>query len=190
MAKSRTTPTLSRRDSLLLAASGALSLGFPEANKKAKPPEKMRPRKGDVLVFAEGPREGEAIHTKDVAGDTLAAFAKDPKTGTVRDGSRLNRVLLVRVDETTLSSRTAEGAADGVVAYSSVCTHTGCDIAGRDETGHLVCPCHGSTFDPSNRGDVMGGPAPRRLAQLPLEVRDGALFVRRGFSGRVGFTTT
>lgn len=190
MTKSPPVFPCSRRDSLLLAASGVLSLSFP-ANAKSKEPAAMRPRKGDVLVFSEGERAGESIAPGDVGNEPLPAFAKDPATGVIRDGSRLNRVLLVRVREDALTPRTAEGAVEGVVAYSAVCTHTGCDIAGREESsGHLHCPCHGSTFDPRDRGNVMGGPAPRRLAQLPLKTENGALIVRRGFSGRVGFTTT
>lgn len=44
-------------------------------------------------------------------------------------------------------------------ALSPICTHLGCtvDIAG----SHLVCPCHGSTYDRS--GQVLRGPA-----SLPL----------------------
>lgn len=165
--------------------------GLPASAAASKAPAALRPRKGDALVFAEGDRAGQAIAVSDVGPELLPAFAKDPATGVIRDGSRLNRVLLVRVGEEALTPRTAEGAVDGVVAYSAVCTHTGCDIADREETsGHLRCPCHGSTFDPLDRGNVMGGPAPRRLAQLPLAAKDGELIVRRGFSGRVGFTTT
>jgi Rieske Fe-S protein len=191
MKKSSPPLQLSRRDSLLLAASGALYFGLPAPAAAPKAPAAMRPRKGDVLVFAEGDRAGEAIAPSDVGPRLVPAFAKDPETGVIRDGSRLNRVLLVRVSEEALTPRTAEGAVDGVVAYSAVCTHTGCDIAGREEeSGHLRCPCHGSTFDPVDRGNVMGGPAPRRLAQLPLATQNGELMVRRGFSGRVGFTTT
>ena len=120
---------------------------------------------------------------------TLRALPKDPESGVVRDGSRLNQVLLLRKDPDSLSSRTAEGAVSGILAYSSVCTHTGCNIDERlSEAGRLVCPCHGSEFDPRDRAKVMGGPAPRRLAQLPLEIAEGRLVVRRGFSGRVGFT--
>ncbi len=45
-------------------------------------------------------------------------------------------------------------------AISTVCTHLGCTVAPTD-TG-FDCPCHGSQYD--ERGDVIGGPAPRSLA--------------------------
>ena len=52
----------------------------------------------------------------------------DPADGTVRSGSRLNQVILLRLDPETLSAETRARAADGVVAYTSICTHTGCDV--------------------------------------------------------------
>lgn len=47
-------------------------------------------------------------------------------------------------------------------ALSPICTHLGCtvDIAGI----HLVCPCHGSTYDRS--GQVLRGPASRPLSDF------------------------
>lgn len=45
-------------------------------------------------------------------------------------------------------------------AISTVCSHLGCTVA-PTETG-FDCPCHGSQYD--ERGDVIGGPAPKSLA--------------------------
>lgn len=179
----------SRRESLLLAAAGACYLTSP-ALAAEEPPAARRPRKGDQLVFADGERAGQPVRPENVPyGGALPAFPKDPASEIVRDASRLNRVLLLRIEESEISARTAEGAVSGVLAFSSVCTHTGCNIDTRtSESGHLVCPCHGSEFDPKDRAKVMNGPAPRRLAQLPLKLVDGVLTVRRGFSGRVGFS--
>ena len=179
----------SRRDSLLLAAAGACCLSAP-ALAVEETPASRRPRKGDQLVFADGERVGLPVSPDDVSYDgALQAFPKDPVSQIVRDASRLNRVLLIRIEESEISSRTAEGAVFGVLAFSSVCTHTGCNIDTRpSENGHLVCPCHGSEFNPKDRAKVMNGPAPRRLAQLPLKLIGGVLAVRRGFTGRVGFS--
>lgn len=47
-----------------------------------------------------------------------------------------------------------------VAAISTVCTHLGCTV-NPSETG-FDCPCHGSQYD--ERGDVIGGPAPKSLA--------------------------
>ena len=112
----------------------------------------------------------------------------DPSTGVIRDGSRLNQVLLLRLDPTELSDTTRARAAQGIVAYSAICTHTGCDVwLWERDIKTLKCPCHDSEFDPKDKAHVIRGPAPRRLPALPLKVDNGALMVRSGFVGRVGF---
>jgi ubiquinol-cytochrome c reductase iron-sulfur subunit len=75
--------------------------------------------------------------------------------------------------------------ADGIVAYSAICTHAGCAISmyrtptfrPAEPRPALVCPCHYSTFDPARAGEVIFGPAGRRLPMLPLRV-DGRGFLR------------
>ena len=75
--------------------------------------------------------------------------------------------------------------ADGIVAYSKICTHAGCAIAmyrvptfPPDEPHPaLVCPCHYSTFDPATGGTVQFGPAGRPLPMLPLMI-DGKGYLR------------
>jgi Rieske Fe-S protein len=152
-------------------------------------PKKARPQIGDLLVFALGDRQGQQITLQDVplGGPPVTAYAKDPATQTVRDGSRLNRVLLVRLAMEGLTEQTRAAAAEGIVGYSAVCTHTGCDVVGWESTTqHLVCPCHSSAFDTKDRARVISGPAPKPLAALPLRVVDGQLTVAGPFSGRVG----
>jgi len=153
-------------------------------------PEKMRPQPGDRLVFAFGSREGEPLQPEEltVASKPVAAWPMSDDAGVVRSGSRLNRVMVMRLDPATLSEKTAQGAADGIVAYSAVCTHTGCDVSDwREETHRLVCPCHESEFEVSDGARVLTGPAPKPLAMLPLEIAEGELRVARGFTRRVGF---
>ena len=60
------------------------------------------------------------------------------------------------------------------VAYSAVCTHQGCTVA--YQNGQLACPCHGSVFDPANGAEVVAGPAPRPLPDIPVEVHGGEVF--------------
>lgn len=50
----------------------------------------------------------------------------------------------------------------------------------------LKCPCHNSEFDPRQGAQVVFGPAPRRLAALPLAISDGTLVVAASFVGKVG----
>ena len=49
-------------------------------------------------------------------------------------------------------------------ALSPICTHLGCTV--NIEGAHLVCPCHGSTYDRAGR--VLRGPAERPLKQYPV----------------------
>jgi ubiquinol-cytochrome c reductase iron-sulfur subunit len=85
--------------------------------------------------------------------------------------------------------------AEGIVAYSAICTHAGCAISMYRvptfppvEPGPaLVCPCHYSTFDPATGGTVVFGPAGRALPMLPLRVDgEGMLRAAGNFDGAVG----
>ena len=58
-----------------------------------------------------------------------------------------------------------------LVAYTAVCSHEGCTVAYKD--GRLVCPCHGSVFDPANNGRVVRGPARLPLRKVRIAVEGG-----------------
>jgi quinol---cytochrome c reductase iron-sulfur subunit len=77
---------------------------------------------------------------------------------------------------------------DGILCYSKICTHVGCPISlYEQQTHHVLCPCHQSTFDLSDNGRVLFGPAARSLPQLPLGVdSDGYLIAMSGFHEPVG----
>ena len=116
------------------------------------------------------------------------AWPMDPQTNTVRNGSRLNKVLLLRLDPEGFDPETKDHAVEGVVAYSAVCTHTGCDVTSWHPDRQLLeCPCHYSLYDPKEGAKVVGGPSPRRLPALPLKITDGRLVVAKPFTGRAGF---
>ena len=153
-------------------------------------PRKARPQRNDRFVFAGGDRKGQLITLADLpaGGTPLVAYPMDPAARIVRDDSRLNQVLLVRLDPNRLNSDTRARAADGIVAYSAVCTHTGCDIWDwQPASSTIKCPCHFSEFDLKESARVLNGPAPRRLPALPLKVVDGMPAVASGFVGRPGF---
>jgi rieske iron-sulfur protein len=147
-----------------------------------------RPAQGDLLV-----RSGDASRTpltpRDIqsgAAQTLA-WPMDPD-GTVRSASRLNQVILVRLDPATLSAETRARAADGVVAYTSICTHTGCDVDDWEPAQRLLaCQCHSSQFDPRDGAKVIDGPAPRPLPALPLTLAGGKLVVAQPFTAPITF---
>ena len=141
-------------------------------------------------MFAAGPRIGQVISPGDLLAGRppLLVYPVDPSTHVVRDGSRLNQVLLVRLALDELDDDTRTRSADGVVAYSGVCTHTGCDVTlWQAETRRFRCPCHDSEFDPRDRGRVVGGPAPRRLPQLPVKLVDDVIVAGGSFMSRPGF---
>jgi ubiquinol-cytochrome c reductase iron-sulfur subunit len=77
---------------------------------------------------------------------------------------------------------------DGVVAYSKLCTHTGCPVGlYQADEGLLLCPCHQSTFDVYDGARPVFGPAARSLPQLPLAADDeGYLVATDDFSDPVG----
>jgi ubiquinol-cytochrome c reductase iron-sulfur subunit len=85
--------------------------------------------------------------------------------------------------------------ADGVVAFSKICTHAGCAVSlyrvpnfpPVEPRPALVCPCHYSTFDPATGGTVLFGPAGRPLPMLPLEIdAKGFLRAKGNFDQAVG----
>jgi len=150
---------------------------------------RARPEEGDVFVFADGDNEGKTITPADIPLNDrqTMAWAMDPKTNVVRDGSRLNEVMLIRLDSASLDEETAARAADGILAFSAICTHQQCPVTDwRPDIGHLRCPCHESEYDPRQDGKPVGGPARRRLASLPVRIQDGQLVAAGSFNGKVG----
>jgi ubiquinol-cytochrome c reductase iron-sulfur subunit len=102
-------------------------------------------------------------------------------------------VLLVRINPDEIRSQqggTPEAPWDyqGVLCFSKICTHVGCPIALYEQrTHHLLCPCHQSTFDLADSGNVVFGPAARELPQLPITVdEEGYLVARMSFQQPVG----
>jgi len=99
-------------------------------------------------------------------------------------------VLLIRLDPKDLNVQPGreDWSFDGIVAYSKICTHVGCPVAlYEQQTHHLLCPCHQSTFDVANGAKVVFGPAKRPLPQLPIAVDDdGYIVAQRDFEEPVG----
>ena len=171
----------------------AVGLGLPTAARSQTATASAAlqpPAEGDVLVYAFGERQDQLIRPQElvVGEQQLFAWAKDPLSNVIRNGTRLNQIVVVRLDPESLSEQTRPRAADGIVAYSGICSHTGCDVTEWNaEQNRFQCPCHESQFDPSDAARVVGGPAPWQLAGLPLRVVDDQLAVAGEFEGRVGF---
>ena len=98
-------------------------------------------------------------------------------------------VLLMRLNPEDLKVKKArDWGYEGIVAYSKICTHVGCPVGlYEQQTHHLLCPCHQSTFDVTEDCKVIFGPAHRPLPQLAITVdADGYLVARHGFTEAVG----
>jgi Rieske Fe-S protein len=152
-------------------------------------PATIRPKAGDLLV-----RDGDASSTplgpQDIKPDSeqVFAWAMDPEDKTVRKGTRLNGLILVRLDPSTMTPQTKARAADGVVAYTAICTHNGCDVTDWIAAEKVVqCGCHFTKYDPRDSARIIEGPAPRPLPALPLKVEGGKLVVAGPFTDRIGF---
>lgn len=180
-------PRIGRRAALELAVSVVLAPRFVWAQTE---PARERPKESDLLVPVGTSAALEPLKPDDLQpGDKpTMAWPMDPQTAVVRDGSRLNKVLLLRLDAEGFDAETKDHAAGGVVAYSAICTHTGCDVINWHPDRRLLeCPCHYSVYDPMAGAKVVSGPAPRRLPALPLKIANGRLVVAKPFTGRAGF---
>jgi ubiquinol-cytochrome c reductase iron-sulfur subunit len=98
-------------------------------------------------------------------------------------------VLLMRLDPSQiLVAKERDWGHDGIIAYSKICTHVGCPVGlYEQQTHHLLCPCHQSTFDVTQDCKVIFGPAHRPLPQLKITVdADGYLVADAPFREAVG----
>jgi len=145
-------------------------------------------KKGDKLVRdIEG---GQPIKASDLQIGSVVHVMPD---GLQAPGEKLEdrakaAVLLMRLDPADLDETSSAGAYDGIVAYSKICTHMGCPVGlYEQQTHHLLCPCHQSTFDVTKNCEVIFGPAKRPLPQLAITVDDeGYLIAKDGFKQAIG----
>ena len=151
--------------------------------------ERLPPQVGDQLAFPSWEEDGRLLRAADVhAGAApVLVYPRDPVSGITRERSRLNQVLVLRIDEATASEATRAHAAAGVVAYSGICTHAACGVSEwNGQSGHVLCPCHSSEFDPANGAVVVSGPATRALPALPLRLDGDSLVVAGAFTDAPG----
>ena len=134
---------------------------------------------------------GRPIRAADVSIGSVTHVIPDglDKTADPLNEKAKAMVLVVRLDPRDVKSEQIPGASyEGIFAYSKVCTHVGCPVAlYEQQTHHLLCPCHQSTFDVADGARVIFGPAKRPLPQLPITVDDqGYLVAKSDFTQPVG----
>ncbi|MDP5225993.1 MULTISPECIES: Rieske 2Fe-2S domain-containing protein [Arthrobacter] len=150
------------------------------------------PQNGKLKRLTRDP-DGTPIKASDVT--IGSAFHVIPEGLNELESGKLNEkakavVLLMRLnpDELNPSKGRENWAYNGIVAYSKICTHVGCPVAlYEQQTHHLLCPCHQSTFDLTHECAVIFGPASRPLPQLPISVdEEGYLVATSDFHEPVG----
>ena len=175
---------------------GALAL-FPLADHRAA---RRRPRRltgtsklraHDVEARASGSStdpSGRPIKAADVTvGSVFHVIPEDLDEVEHPLDEKAKAVVLAGPPRSRRDLRRAEDAEswsyDGIVAYSKICTHVGCPVAlYEQQTHHLLCPCHQSTFDVADGARSIFGPAKRPLPQLPITVDDeGYLIAQSDF---------
>ena len=131
-----------------------------------------------------------------VNAEPAVFFEEDEEGEPLYEGVRLQQekakaaVILVKMrpEDITPAPGRENWGVEGVLCYSKICTHVGCPISlFEQQTHHLLCPCHQSTFDLSDNGKVIFGPAARALPQLPITVdSQGYLVAQEDFTEPVG----
>lgn len=190
-------PSEGRRRLLKAVGLGAMASLLPalrgRSARAAAEPANMTTQIGDQLTRFQKSRRGPSLTLDDVkmSSKQLLVLPKDPETGIVREHDRRNQILLQRFPMEELSEQTQAISADGLVAYTAVCTHDGCPVTAWDrKTSTYMCPCHQSQFDPKNMGTLVAGPAYRPLPALPLALdENGVITVARDYTTPVGHGT-
>jgi ubiquinol-cytochrome c reductase iron-sulfur subunit len=97
-------------------------------------------------------------------------------------------VVRLRPEDLNLPADRKDWVHDGIIAFSKICSHMGCAVGlYEQQTHHLLCPCHQSTFDVETGAQVIFGPAARPLPQLAITVdSEGYLVAKQGFTEPVG----
>ncbi|CAN5863478.1 hypothetical protein BH24ACT3_BH24ACT3_05350 [soil metagenome] len=181
--------TIARRGLLVKMGGGALAalaaaLLFPIRSLGPRPGKGFK-----TTSFAEGVRlvtaEGEPILAASVSlGTIITAFPEGDESAADAP------TLLIGIERDRLTPREGreDWTVDDVVAFSKLCTHTGCPVGlYQQQEALLLCPCHQSTFDVTDGARPIFGPAARSLPQLPISEDDGGYLVADGdFSGPTG----
>ena len=151
--------------------------------------EKTTWKSGMYLVTDPGNRRIKASDLEVGAVAQVLPEIEDPEHRKLSDIGK-DAVLLIRLRPTEFNLEPAKLAMthDGIIAFSKICSHMGCAVAlYEQQTKHLLCPCHQSTFDVTRAAKVIFGPAARPLPQLNITVDgEGYLIAREPFSEPVG----
>ena len=151
--------------------------------------EKTTWKSGTYLVTDPGNRRIKASDLEVGAVAQVLPEIADPEHRKLSDIAK-DAVLLIRLrpQEFNLEAERLAMTHDGIIAFSKICSHMGCAVAlYEQQTKHLLCPCHQSTFDVTRAAKVIFGPSARPLPQLDITIdQEGYLLARQPFSEPVG----
>jgi ubiquinol-cytochrome c reductase iron-sulfur subunit len=151
--------------------------------------EKTTWKSGTYLVTDPGNRRIMASDLEVGAVAQVLPEIEDPEHRKLSDIGK-DAVLLIRLRPADFNLTPAKFAMthDGIIAFSKICSHMGCAVAlYEQQTKHLLCPCHQSTFDVTRGAKVIFGPSARPLPQLDITIDEaGYLIAREPFSEPVG----
>jgi len=151
--------------------------------------EKTTWKTGTHLVTDPGNRRIKASDLEVGAVAQVLPEVEDPEHRQLSDIAK-DAVLLIRLrpQEFNLEADRLAMTHDGIIAFSKICSHMGCAVAlYEQQTKHLLCPCHQSTFDVTRAAKVIFGPSARPLPQLDITIdNEGYLVARNPFSEPVG----
>jgi len=118
-----------------------------------------------------------------IFGSRKADVTAEPRQGVVRLTQAQSAALLA--SEGTLLVK-PEGIHDKILvvhlmdhdlyAVSAVCTHLGCTVDYKKETGQIDCPCHGSQY--ALDGSVLRGPAKQPLKRYDVTTENGQVMIK------------
>ncbi|NGO69513.1 ubiquinol-cytochrome c reductase iron-sulfur subunit [Streptomyces boncukensis] len=146
-------------------------------------------RKGKLLV---NENTNQPLRPEDIAVGSLT-FARPE--GLEHDDENFNNeiakaaLMIVRLEPGDIKDKKElDWSHEGIVAYSKICTHVGCPVSlYEQQTHHVLCPCHQSTFDLADGARVLFGPAGHPLPQLKISVnKEGYLQALGDFEEPVG----
>ena len=147
---------------------------------------------GDRLVEEDAEGTPAPLRVADLQpGKPVVAYPFDAVRNAPRDETRLNKIVLLRLREVDIAAgmtpEVRARAAGGVLAYSAICTHQGCDVkTWLAKERALVCYCHSSKFTLLDGGSVISGPAPRALPAIALVLDGDHLVIAGAFTTAPG----
>jgi cytochrome b6-f complex iron-sulfur subunit len=156
----------------------------------------LEPERSDVVpaVPSEGVRTGRREFLRFLLGfgvfSTLAmvatpvlGFLVPPKSNNTQAGGRVpagnTADIPVGTGKVVAMGSTpviVTNTAQGIHAFSAVCTHLGCIVAFDSALGQIGCPCHGGVFNAAT-GAVVSGPPPAPLRPVSLVVEKDQIFL-------------